>query len=399
MLCQKDKTIISIGKRLWHKEKLKCDKRNEVKRYVMSSMRRLATLYIIFEESGSDSDPISRCENSAADMFLRSNWNHFENAVRTYSEDGEVLKYGLKTALFYLVKKSGKILKASYLISDEDDKASAVDKFVEVLEVNHDYLFGDAQYAINRSRKEKLRRPENLPLEEDINLLKEYTVSRMKSVLEKEMYEVWEGERFTELRDLVVCRLTLFNARRGGEPCRLSLEEYDTAEQDTWISKNHLQQLNQAEQRLAKKMKLAYQTGKGLHLVPVLIPLDCVEAINALKDKSIRSVSGVNENNKYLFPSCEESMNHVSGWHAVQRVCKKVPDLKKKELITATKNRHRVSTMYAMMEVPDAERQYFYKHMGHSEKINTDIYQAPLGIMELVKVGRSLNIIDGMYTF
>jgi len=40
---------------------------------------------------------------------------------------------------------------------------------------------------------------------------------------------------------------------------------------------------------------------------------------------------------------------------------------------TATKSRRRISTLYAVMDVPTKERQYFYKHMGHSEKINENI--------------------------
>lgn len=86
------------------------------------------------------------------------------------------------------------------------------------------------------------------------------------------------------------------------------------------------------------------------------------------------------------------------GWHAVHSVCEKL-ELEKGHLLTATKNTHRVSTMYAVMDIPESDRRYFYEHMGHSKEINHDIYQAPLALMEVLKVGRSLKEIDGNYIF
>ena len=47
------------------------------------------------------------------------------------------------------------------------------------------------------------------------------------------------------------------------------------------------------------------------------------------------------------------------------------------------------------MDVPDEERFFFYAYMGHSEVINKNMYQSPLALMEIIKVGKSLHIIDG----
>ena len=57
--------------------------------------------------------------------------------------------------------------------------------------------------------------------------------------------------------------------------------------------------------------------------------------------------------------------------------------------------RHRVSMLYAAVDVPDSDRHYFYKHMGHSEGINQNIYQAPLAEAEILKVGSCLMAMDG----
>lgn len=145
---------------------------------------------------------------------------------------------------------------------------------------------------------------------------------------------------------------------------------------------------------MAGNFKVAYQSGKGnKHLVPVLFPKDTIEPVRKLCDEDIRSAAAIASTNIFLFPTTNGSENHVSGWHAVSNVCEKV-DLTNKETLTATKNRHRLSKLFALMDVPESERQYIYKHMGHSEETNQHIYQAPLAVKELTVVGKCLQTID-----
>ena len=44
--------------------------------------------------------------------------------------------------------------------------------------------------------------------------------------------------------------------------------------------------------------------------------------------------------------------------------------------------------------MPEAEREHFYKHMGHSKSVNLGTYQYPLPLLEMTKVGRHLEAID-----
>ena len=95
-----------------------------------------------------------------------------------------------------------------------------------------------------------------------------------------------------------------------------------------------------------------------------------------------------------MFHCTQNSSLHVSGWHAVNRVCKDA-HVAKPEMLTATKMRHRVSTLYAALDVPVQEHQFFYKHMGQTEAINENIYQAPLAEALILKVGVHLKNMDG----
>ena len=203
----------------------------------------------------------------------------------------------------------------------------------------------------------------------------------------------WDKHRFVELRDCVVSRLTLFNARRGGEPSRLFIKCWEDAKEGAWLDKQQLTTLDPIDKALAEDLKVGYQLGKGKHLVPVLFPTDTHEALDRLTDKEIRLYAGVGNENSYLFPTTSGANSHVSGWHALDNICENVT-LHDKQSITATKNRHRVSVLFALAHIPETDRAFIFKHLGHSQQTNENIYQAPLAIKEITVVGRQLQMMD-----
>lgn len=179
-----------------------------------------------------------------------------------------------------------------------------------------------------------------------------------------------------------------------GEPSRLLIREWTDAEKGVWLDKQQLENLDPLDKALADTLKIAYQSAKGnKHLVPILFPPDTVEAMKKLTDEEIRRNATVDDTNPFVFASINQSDNHVSGWHAVSSVCDNVT-LTNKSIVTATKNRHRVSTMFALMDVPENDGQFIYKHLGHSEETSKNIYQTPLALKELTVVGSRLQTID-----
>lgn len=77
---------------------------------------------------------------------------------------------------------------------------------------------------------------------------------------------------FVELRDLVVTRLTIYNARRGGEPARLKINEWQDAEKGVWLDSKRKENVSFEENKLLDNVKIAYQAGQGNKLVSLLIP-------------------------------------------------------------------------------------------------------------------------------
>ena len=82
----------------------------------------MASLYICFKQQ-QEFGEIKTTENSVADMFCRKNYKHLEQAIIDCSYENNKtespsLKHDLKTALYYLIKKSCKVLKGTYLVED-----------------------------------------------------------------------------------------------------------------------------------------------------------------------------------------------------------------------------------------------------------------------------------------
>lgn len=123
---------------------------------------------------------------------------------------------------------------------------------------------------------------------------------------------------FCSLRNLVVSRLTLCNARRDcGEPCRLNLAEWRDAVEGSWIKAQDVNRITDpVEKFLLETTKITSQSGKGTNrLVSLLIPRDYVEALEFLVHPKVRSACGVHSRNNYVFPFTQFIGSHK--WVAV----------------------------------------------------------------------------------
>lgn len=107
--------LLIIGQNLYDKLRGKQDKKTEVRRSVMSDMRRLATLYMHFTEQMTSA---GNSDIEFVGMYKRSNFDQLEAAIRQYTAgDGDSsVKAGLKLSLYYLVKQTAKIVKRVYLV-------------------------------------------------------------------------------------------------------------------------------------------------------------------------------------------------------------------------------------------------------------------------------------------
>ena len=346
-------------------------------------MRRLASLLESFRDV---------CNNkllTGEEMLERKRFGDLETAIENLCSNDE--KPSLKVALGFHLKSAAKTMKGMYLMDTDDDKATEMDKFLTLLDLHWGAIFTKAQFKINDRRQQHLRRPQELPVESDMLKINSFIKNELEKLMD-DPYLIWGQYDYNRLRAICVCRLTLFNARRRGEPARLLRKEWNDGENGAWVDPQQVENIeDEIEKCLVGSYMLTYQRGKGTKLVPLIIPRDIVQPIKKLL--SIRKDAGVSDANPYVFAYTENSNNHVSGWACVHEVAQ-LAEVTNIALMTATKVRHRASTTYALLDVPQQDRETFYRHMGHSKEVNESIYQCPLGITELTRVGRFLEDLD-----
>ncbi len=195
-------------------------------------MRLLARTFIIFRDLSSDT-----CALSVKDMFDRNNFNLLRRAVSKLAqkepEDSTEIKYGLKNTLCHVLQNTYSFLKGSYLEEKgREADAEEMQRFIDVFNVNKVLMFGDPMYHRNIARQERLRLPSRMPLEDNLQKLKSKTVAVIKELLDQ--YTVITKHEFVRLRNAVCSRLTLFNGRRGGEPCRLTVRHWTERKKNGW---------------------------------------------------------------------------------------------------------------------------------------------------------------------
>ena len=82
----------------------------------------------------------------------------FMEAIEEYTSlgSGGRIKARLKLGLYYLIKASVKIVKAIFLIKDNEHDAKSMDNFLYIFELLKDTNFSDPLYQVNKDRQKRL---------------------------------------------------------------------------------------------------------------------------------------------------------------------------------------------------------------------------------------------------
>ena len=390
-----DKIILMIGNRSFSALKRKKDKKTETSKYVRARMRLTARIYMAFRDEYAKQRDIKLEEklNNAADIYRREVITVLGRAINQLCEkstDGDVAtavtvtgqKSGLKINILNLLKLTAKLLIGHFLIQNLDARSKMVVDFVQVLRLFQDELFGDAYYDLSYRKNVKNRKPLNLPRNDDVQLLLHECEEVMKTA---DMFDI-SGDSYVSLRAATVTYLIIYNARRGGEPVRLQVQQWKEALNGEWVD-NDMEEEEETDDEL-----VTYQTGKGAnHLVPVFFPPVTHTAMKYLTDKEIRRNAGVLCTNEYIFASTQNSASHASGWHSINSILER---LQIKGAINATQNRHRVASLLSHLKLTEKEKELIYKHFGHSKNINENVYQAAAGSLQLATTAQKLQLIN-----
>lgn len=311
-LCRSNRIIKEMGYRIFAKRRHEKAKIKQCRKAAMSEMRILSNLFLIYQEQ----EEVQ--ENAVFEDMFRSGGEYLVilmEAIRIYGLDTETerVKHGSMLNLKSVIQRTAKHLKALYDEQGKEDKVKDVTSFIRQFTYRVPYIFAESQYRAYE-RTFELRRPTEMPDDESVTKLHEFIETNIMSLTND-----FHISKYVLLRQFVVSRLTLYNARRGEEGTQLSLDDWEDAKKRVWVDSGRTYEHihDTAQPFLEEKCLIAYTRGKGKKFVPILVPNDCIKGIEILVNQ--RREYGIYENNIFVFAS-KGSYNNSSGWHAVKFV-------------------------------------------------------------------------------
>jgi len=236
-----------IGARTFAVSKRKKDKITETKKSVRSKMRLTARLYLKFMEIYNSQSIITLddMKGDVSDVYRRETVSILTEAINNLTDkptepatSGNAAsitdqKSGLKITIFNLIKFTSKFLIGYFLVKNQGNQSKKVVDFLSVLKMFEKDTFGDAYYELNYKKNTVLRKPQNLPKEDDVVTLNNECKTIMSSI---DVFDL-PTESFVNIRSAVVTFLIIFNVRWGGEPIRLRLYQWQEALDGIWVDK------------------------------------------------------------------------------------------------------------------------------------------------------------------
>ena len=185
------------------------------------------------------------------------------------------------------------------------------------------------------------------------------------------------GYNYRMLCKFCLARSLTFNARRGAECSKLTLDDWSGVLSGRWKSSRELELLTDpVEKALAQRLQVCYVEGKKKAksakspLVLILFTEDVVKGINVLVH---HRNSFVKESNKLVLATGGDKA--YAGWDTLQEITKQIDGLQEPKLITPTRTRKFLATMLQLLDLNDGEMNWVTSHMGHTKNVHFAWYR------------------------
>ena len=174
--------------------------------------------------------------------------------ARKITKPHRILKLG------FSLRTLAEIATLKYINENADTKVTECQKFMYLYEGEYSIYVNNSR-AVYRKRKAYI--PEELPEEEDVKAVRSYSINEILKICRKVKENDVGKDDYRQLSKTTLVRLITFNARRGGEPSKLKLADWEGVKDDRWKRRTDIEQLNDpAEKNLAARLKLCYVEGK-----------------------------------------------------------------------------------------------------------------------------------------
>ncbi|XP_033759896.1 uncharacterized protein LOC117342041 isoform X2 [Pecten maximus] len=387
LVSRNDGIITKLGEKLFNKH----GHLEHMHNYIGQKMREMARLLICIREEDSEITTIEDLiDPKHFPLALRCTQKlcGYEEETNTYRNPSLALKLG------YSLKKCGSIKKANGLIEENEEKRKKAEDFIAVHELMWPNDISSA--ALTTLKAGKWNKPSPLPLTEDVSKLQKFVKEKLKdlSASLSDGIENSNPERnvYSQLSEIALIKLVMFNRRRGGEAERLTIEAYQQKSGNNAPIKDIEDSLTPVEKKMCSLFQRVEIRGKKGRKVPVLLTKDLIEAIDLLL--KAREKVGVSKDNPFIFARMNYGSNKAIRASDALRKYAKMSGVEKIENITSTKLRKHIATVSQIMNLGSTDLEQLATFMGHDIEIHRSFYRLPESTIQVAKLGKFLLALD-----
>ncbi|XP_065921183.1 uncharacterized protein [Magallana gigas] len=240
---QKDPLVLQFAERLYEKNGANLHQHQ----YISQRLRELRRLLIQLKSDQTEITSIRTAINPI-------NWDTLIHGIKTLAgldEKKNTYKTpSLPLKLGHSLSKCAKILKTNAIIEENDADRKIADNFLTLYQ--SDWEERISAHALATLHDEKFNKPLLVPLAEDVVLLNSYLCTSAASLKESLKNGVDET-KYSELAEVCLAQIILFNRKRSGEAARITINQYNEGLTNKPLNKEIEKSLSKFENELCKE--------------------------------------------------------------------------------------------------------------------------------------------------
>ncbi|XP_039544399.1 uncharacterized protein LOC120490938 isoform X1 [Pimephales promelas] len=374
-----DTCILKFGEHLCNK--MGSDKTKH--EYIRTKMREVGRLLVCARKVGN--------LQSIKDFFIPSNFYHVIKAVKDTSgfrDEDEVFTIpSLALKLGHSLKKMSRIAECEAMIAGDSNDVKNVKMFMQMYETKwNEHVSSSALKTLNEA---KWNSPELLPFTEDVKKLHIHLSNETRLYQEKLKLEKIQ-KNWSQLAQITLCEVILFNRRRAGEVSKMRLNSY-VLRNTSVLHSDVADALSEVEQKLCQHFQRIEIRGKRDRKVPILLTPSMLASMELLVQN--RQTCGVLDENYFFFAKPMTETSFYRGTDCIRKVAHQCGAKHPKNL-SSTKLRKHIATLSKVLNLRDTEMDQLADFLGHDIRVHRKFYRLPEGTLQLAKISKVLMALE-----
>lgn len=373
-LVKADELIIKFGERCFEK----LGHHQHQQNYISQRMRELGRLLLSMKAV----DPTRR---SLEQCLFPENWELLLKAIKDVAGYDDATKSykipSLPLKLGHSLSKCARIIRNRAVITEDTTLRTKAEGFLHLYQ--DEWSDRISAQALESASNVRFDKPLLVPTVDDIKKFHCYIEKRMEQLLDKD-----DQLLFTEMIELSLVSIILFNRKRSGEAERIKVKDFERIKTSPQVDTAITESLSKFEIALLQTHDRIVIRGKKGSKVPVIFTERMKQNVEKILEFRIK----LKIDSEYLFakPGARFPVRGTDVMRKHANLC----GASNPSLLMSTNLRKQLGTISQILNLTDTNLDLLAKFMGHDIRIHREYYRLPQSTLEIAKVAKILHAIN-----